>query len=175
MGGGGSNRIADKDGKQKGARYSWHPSVLCAGSWPNLSSCKQATVTRQTKKACHQLLNCVAMHLNAAVQFMASDVILAVHSDASYLSETKARNRAAGHFYLANNIDEEYNNGAILTLSTIIRYAVASASDAELVVLFYNGYEAVPLFVTLEEMGHPNHQHPSSQTTIPPMDLPLGP
>eukprot|EP00957_Ditylum_brightwellii_P047572 3613431-Ditylum_brightwellii.AAC.1 len=59
-------------------------------------------------------------------------MILIVHSDASYLSASKARSRAAGHFYLANKDNEDLNNGAILTLSTIIRHAVASASEAEL-------------------------------------------
>eukprot|EP00957_Ditylum_brightwellii_P035237 2672431-Ditylum_brightwellii.AAC.1 len=54
------------------------------------------------EEACHQLLDYVATHPNAAVRFIASEMILAVHSDASYLSESKARSRAAWHFYLAN-------------------------------------------------------------------------
>eukprot|EP00957_Ditylum_brightwellii_P060964 4628141-Ditylum_brightwellii.AAC.1 len=59
-------------------------------------------------------------------------MILTLHSDASYLSEKKACSRAAGHFYLRNKDDKEFNNGAVLTLSTIIRHVVASASEAEL-------------------------------------------
>eukprot|EP00957_Ditylum_brightwellii_P039820 3015014-Ditylum_brightwellii.AAC.1 len=59
--------------------------------------------------------------------------------------------------FMAN---EEYNNGAILTLSTIIRCVVASASEAELAALFYNTCKAVPLCVTLEEMGHPQPSTP---------------
>eukprot|EP00957_Ditylum_brightwellii_P191540 14583630-Ditylum_brightwellii.AAC.1 len=65
-------------------------------------------------------------------------MILTVHSDASYLPETNLRSRAAGHFFLTKQGNKEYNNGAILTLSTIIRHVVASASEAELVALFYN-------------------------------------
>eukprot|EP00957_Ditylum_brightwellii_P007908 598746-Ditylum_brightwellii.AAC.1 len=69
-------------------------------------------------------------------------MILIVHSDASYLSALKARSRATGHLYLANKDNEYFNNGAILTLSTIIRHVVASASEAELAALFYNVREA---------------------------------
>eukprot|EP00957_Ditylum_brightwellii_P019900 1501184-Ditylum_brightwellii.AAC.1 len=88
------------------------------------------------------------------LHFLASDMILTLHSDASYLLEKKTRSRTAGHFYLSNKDDEEFNNGAILTLFTIIRHVVASASETDLAALFYNAREAVPLCVTLEEMGH---------------------
>eukprot|EP00957_Ditylum_brightwellii_P119918 9150889-Ditylum_brightwellii.AAC.1 len=87
-------------------------------------------------------------------------MILIVHSDASYLSASKARSHAAGHFYLANKDNEDLDNGAILKLSTIIRHVVASASEAELAELFYNAREAIPLHVTLEEMGHPQPATP---------------
>eukprot|EP00957_Ditylum_brightwellii_P031785 2410301-Ditylum_brightwellii.AAC.2 len=68
-----------------------------------------------------------------------------IHSDALYLSESKARSRAAGHFYLANKNNEDFNNGAVLILSAIIQHVVALASVAELAALFYNAREAVPL------------------------------
>eukprot|EP00957_Ditylum_brightwellii_P161368 12287027-Ditylum_brightwellii.AAC.1 len=78
--------------------------------------------TKQIEETYHQLLDYVAKHPSAMVGFMASNMILAVHLDAFYLSESKARSRAAGYFYLANKNDQEYNNGTILMLSTIIRH-----------------------------------------------------
>eukprot|EP00957_Ditylum_brightwellii_P024200 1825245-Ditylum_brightwellii.AAC.1 len=166
MGGGKFDRAAHKNGNKwvqgiVGALlyYSRAVDPTLAAALSTIGS-QQATTTKQTKEACHQLLDYIAMHPNATIRFMASDKILAVHSDASYLSETKARSREAGHFYLANKNDEEYNNGAILTLSTIIRHVVASASKAELADLFYNAREAVPICVTLEEMGHPQPPTP---------------
>eukprot|EP00957_Ditylum_brightwellii_P105260 8023753-Ditylum_brightwellii.AAC.1 len=105
---------------------------------------KQANATQETAEACHQLVNYVAMHPDATVHFLTSDMILTIHSDASYLSESKARSRAAGHFYLANKNNEEFNNAAVLTLLTIIRHAVTLMSEAELAALFYNAREAVP-------------------------------
>eukprot|EP00957_Ditylum_brightwellii_P007027 531819-Ditylum_brightwellii.AAC.1 len=81
-------------------------------------------------------------------------MILTLHSDALYLSEKKTHSRTVGHFYLSNKDDKEFNNGAILMLSTIIRHVVASASEADLAALFYNTREAVLLRVTLEEIRH---------------------
>jgi len=82
-------------------------------------------------------------------------MILAVHTDASYLSELGGKSRAAGHFYLINQNDEDFNNGAILTLSSIIKHVMSSASEAELATLYYGCKQAAPIRVTLEEMGHP--------------------
>jgi hypothetical protein len=72
---------------------------------------------RKTK----QLLDYVATHPDAILSFKASDMILAVHSDASYLSEAQARSRAGGHFFCSTNSDEPPNNGAILNISGVTR------------------------------------------------------
>eukprot|EP00957_Ditylum_brightwellii_P188021 14314350-Ditylum_brightwellii.AAC.1 len=93
-------------------------------------------------KACHHLLDYVATHPNVTIRYLASNMMLVVHSDASCLSEQHARSRAAGHFYLANKTNKDLNKGAILTLSMIIWHVVVSVSEAELVALFYNAREA---------------------------------
>ena len=64
-----------------------------------------------------QLLNYVATHPNAGIRYVASDVIINLHSDASYLSEPKAKSRAGGHFWLGNKDNKYFNNVAIVTLS----------------------------------------------------------
>eukprot|EP00957_Ditylum_brightwellii_P206597 15349148-Ditylum_brightwellii.AAC.1 len=87
-------------------------------------------------------------------------MMLAEHSDTSYLSESKARSRAAGYLYLAKQNNKDYNNKAVLTLSTIIQHVVASASEAELAELFYKPVEAAPLCITLEKLGHPQPPTP---------------
>jgi hypothetical protein len=58
-------------------------------------------------------------------------VILAVHTEASYLLEQNGKSRASAHFYLTNHDDEEFNSGAILRLSSIIKH-MSSASKVEL-------------------------------------------
>ena len=72
----------------------------------------------------------------------------------SYLSKPGGKSRVAGHFYLANRNDKDFNNGAVLTLSSIIKHAMSSASEAELATLYYGCKQAIPIHIALKEMGH---------------------
>ena len=65
-------------------------------------------------------------------------MILAGHSNASYLSETNARSRAGGHFFMSNNDAIPHNNGAILTISQIIKAVMSSVAEAEIGALYIN-------------------------------------
>ncbi len=58
-------------------------------------------------------------------------MVLAGHSDASYLLETNAHSRAGGHFIMSNNNEIPSNSGAILTISQIIKAVMSPASEAE--------------------------------------------
>jgi hypothetical protein len=55
----------------------------------------------QTKGTAAQLLDYAATHPNAILQYKASDMVIHVHSDASYLSEPNACSRAGGLFFSA--------------------------------------------------------------------------
>ena len=83
-------------------------------------SAQQANPTDQTMQKVKQLLDYVATHPDAVITYQASDMVLASHIDAFYLSETRARRRAGGHFFMSNNIEFPLNNGAVLTISKII-------------------------------------------------------
>jgi hypothetical protein len=100
------------------------------------------------------------MQEEAIITYLASKMILNVHSNAGYLNEKKARSRAGGHFFLSNNDTPPPNNGAILTNATIIKAVMSSAAEAELGALYLNAREATYLRQILQEMGHP-------QTRIP--------
>jgi hypothetical protein len=82
-------------------------------------------------------------------------MILAVHTDATYLLEQNGKSRASAHFYQTIHNDKEFNNGVILTLSSIIKDIMSLASEAESAALYYGCKLAVPICKTLEEMGHP--------------------
>jgi len=116
---------------------------------------RQANATTNLEDEVHQFLDYCHTHPNAGVRFVASDMLLALHSDTSYLSEPNSKSRAAGHFYMGKKDNESFDNGAILTLSKIIKHVMSSASEAETAALFYNCKVAAPLRVTLLEMGHP--------------------
>jgi hypothetical protein len=60
---------------------------------------KQANGMENTMLKTKQLLNYLAMHPAATVQFHASDMVLNIHSDASYLSKANAHRQVCGHFF----------------------------------------------------------------------------
>jgi hypothetical protein len=66
------------------------PTVLMA---LNDIATEQTAATEKTKTAAGQLLDYLATHPDANIRFQASDMILHIHSDASYLSVSKARSR----------------------------------------------------------------------------------
>jgi len=101
----------------------------------------QSEGTQATIKACTHLLNYAATHPEAVLWYKASDMILNIHSDASYLSETKVRSRAGGIFYLSNNSKNPPLNGAIHVHSSIMHSVLTSAMEAEVGALFYNAQE----------------------------------
>ncbi len=92
-----------------------------------------------------QLLDYCASQEEAVLTYHASDMVLAVHSDAGYLNESKASSRAGGHFFLSSDIQNPQNNGAVLTIAQIIDAVMSSAAEAELGALFINAKEAVHL------------------------------
>jgi len=120
----------------------------------------QAEGTQATLDACTQLLNYAATHPEAVLRYEASDMILNIHSDASYLSETKARSRAGGYFFLSTNSDTPPINGAVHVHSSIMRSILASATEAEVGALFHNAQDGEMLRTTLESMGHPQPATP---------------
>jgi hypothetical protein len=109
---------------------------------------------------CLQFLDYAASQEEAILTYRASDMKLAIHSDASYLSEPKARSRAGGHMFMAGNEDIPINNGAVLNISQIIKAVMSSAAEAELGALFINAKTAVSMRQTLEELGHPQPRTP---------------
>jgi hypothetical protein len=61
---------------------------------------EQTKGTARTLEKAYQVLDYLATHPNAVVRFRASKMVMNIHSDASYLSEPKARSRACGHFFM---------------------------------------------------------------------------
>jgi hypothetical protein len=121
---------------------------------------EQAAPTEKTMQDCLQFLDYAASQDEAIVTYRASDMKLAIHSDASYLSEPKARSRAGGHMFMAGSEEIPINNGAVLNISQIIKAVMSSAAEAELGALFINAKTAVSMRQTLEEMGHPQPRTP---------------
>ena len=70
---------------------------------------EQQNPTKRTLARVHQLLDYMATNPNAVVRFYASDMILNLHSDASYLSAGQGRSRAGGYFFLGSTPKDNQN------------------------------------------------------------------
>ena len=124
---------------------------------------EQAQPTERTMKRVEQLLDYMHTNPNAVIRFRASDMVLNVHSDASYLSASRARSRAGGYFFLGSlpkNGEPIFLNGNIAITCAILKLVAASAAEAELGSLFLNTQEAKVIRLILEELGHPQPPTP---------------
>lgn len=129
----------------------------------------QSKATEETIKATTQLLNYCATHPEATVRFHASDMVLHITSDASYLTASDARSRLGGYFFMSNTLQRSPPdpddppppfNGPVLVNSSIIQPVLSSAAEAELGALFHNAKDGCMLRNTLIDMGHPQPATP---------------
>jgi hypothetical protein len=118
-------------------------------------STEQTKATEKTQAATKQLLDYLATHLDATIRYHALDIILHIHSDASYLSVSHARSRLGGLLFCGKKTPKEDTlNGSILNAASVINNVVASAAESEVGACFQNAQRAAPLRVTLTELGH---------------------
>ena len=64
---------------------------------------QKSVPTENTMKKVNQFLDYAATHPDEIITYSASNMVLAGHSDASYLSETKARSRAGGPNFMSED------------------------------------------------------------------------
>jgi hypothetical protein len=101
----------------------------------------QTKGTQATADAMVHLLNHLATHPNATIRYYGSDMVLHIHSDASYLTAPEAQSRADGHFFLSSKdptTQPPQNNGPILSLARILKSVMSSAAEAEVGGLYVN-------------------------------------
>jgi hypothetical protein len=116
---------------------------------------EQTKATEKTQAATNQLLDYLATHADAAIRYHASDMILHIHSDASYLSVSNARSRLGGLFFCGEKSPQQDKlNGSILNVASVIKNMVASAAESEVGACFHNTQSGAPLRVALTELDH---------------------
>jgi hypothetical protein len=131
----------------------------------NILASEQSNATEVTADKVIKLLNYCNTHPETKIRYHASDMILHIHSDTSYLSENEAKSRAGGFFYMGNTAknDNKLTNGAILIVGKVLKNVMSSAAEAEIGAVFINAKERAVLRTTLEELGH--KQPPTSVET----------
>ena len=109
--------------------------------------------TQTTWKAVQYFLNYAASNQDPKIIFRASNMLYKIDSDAAYLVCPEAWSSTGGYHYLENK-DNNLFNGPIYVLAKIIKNVMASAVEAEVAGLFMNAQQAVPMQLTLGDMGH---------------------
>ena len=128
------------------------PTMLVA---LNSLASQQANPTQTTVQQLNQLLDYVATHPDAIIEYTPSEMILKVHSDASYLSEPRARSRFGGHYYLGSKpVLTTTHNGPVHTTANVLKHVLSSISEAEYGGIFMNAKAALPLRQALLDLGH---------------------
>ncbi len=128
-----------------------HSTLLCLISNKASQSSKP---TEDTMQQTLQLLDYLATLEDAVLSYHASNMVLAVHSNASYLRKPKTQSQAGGHFFLSSNTTVPPNNGVILNILHIIKNVMSLATKAELTGLYIMACKAVYIRIILEELGH---------------------
>jgi hypothetical protein len=122
----------------------------------NVLASDQSIATEITADKVIKLLNYCNTHPETKTRYHASDMILHIHSDASYLSENEAKSRAGGFFSMGSDVkpDKKLTDGAILIISKVLKHVMSSATKAEVGAVSINAKEGAVLRRTLEELGH---------------------
>jgi hypothetical protein len=121
----------------------------------NVLASEQSKATEETTYKVIKLLNYCNTNPETKIRYHASDMILHINSDASYLSEGEAKSRAGGFFYMGNATkhDKNLTNATILIVSKVLKHVMSSAAEAEIGAVFINAKEGAVLRTTLEELN----------------------
>jgi hypothetical protein len=92
---------------------------------------QQANPTENTMIKVKQFLDYAFTHPDPIITYQASDMVLAAHSDASYLSEANSCSQAGGHFFMSSNTPHPQNNGTVLTIAQFIKAVMSLADEAK--------------------------------------------
>ena len=140
----------------------------------NTVASQQSKATEHTKMLVEHLLKYCPTYPNAVLTYHASDMLLHIHTDASFLSEPGAKSRAGGFFFLTSkteNIHHAPLNAPIHVLCQILKMFLLQSAKLNIV-----HFSKMPKWEPLS--GQPsknsathNHRHQLEPTTLPPPAL----
>ena len=117
---------------------------------------KQSAPTQATLAATRHFLRYAAAHPDFKVTTHASDMILAVISDGSHLSQERAGSIAGGYHHLTNKGASQFDiNAPIHALCGSIPTVCGAASETEYASLYLNAQQAYFERIVLEALGYP--------------------
>jgi len=116
--------------------------------------------TAQTADAITKILNYATTLMLVVIKCSALQMIIHVHSDASYLSEKKAQSLVGGFFLSSPKSISP--NGPVHTVSHFMRNVMFSAAAAKIGTTFASVRAVIPLHQALIDLGHPQPPTPMS-------------
>jgi hypothetical protein len=118
----------------------------------NVLASEKSKATEVTADKVIKLLNYCNTHPETKIRYHASDMILHIQGNASYLSENEAKRRAGGFFSMGSNTktDKKLTNGAMFIISKVLKHVMSSAAEAEIGAVFINAKEVAAVRTTLE-------------------------
>jgi hypothetical protein len=120
-------------------------------------SSQLSMATSANMDAISHIIDYCSTHPESSIRYFASDMQLKIHSDASYLSDPKAKSRIGGYFYLRKKTDSSatpLTNAPLLCHTTVLKHVVSSVAEAEFGAVFVNAKEGTSTRTTIYEMGH---------------------
>ena len=131
-------------------------------------STQQAKGTEQTCANTLWFLNYNATHPNDTIRYTDSDMVLHIHSNASYLSKHQSHRRAGGNYFLGDICPDMSKppttlpclNSPIYSIPCIMSNVMGSDAKAKIGAAYINGQEAVPICTLLLKLGHPQPATP---------------
>ena len=112
----------------------------------------QSRPSENDMKKMNRLLGYVSKHRNIAIRFYASNMILQLISDASYLCRPRARSVYGTYCYFG---EPEWINGPIACASKMISSVLSSVAEAELCGGFRIAQDAVHYRRIANDLGYP--------------------
>ena len=132
-------------------------------------ACALSTATwADLKQRVQHFLDYANSNPDAALIYKASDMHLWIHTDASYLTESKARSRAGGFHYfsdkptfpITSDSPAPMHNHPVMVLCKIIDAVMSSTQESETGSGFINAREGIAIRQAAIEMGHPQEPTP---------------
>lgn len=132
----------------------------------NKIAASQATPTKQTSENITMLLYYKATYPDAKIRYTASEIILPLDSDTTYLVAPKIRSYVAGYvycgaYYTTHTAPTTVLNEPIHIECKLLKHVVALTAEAKTAGLFHNFQATIHIRHTLEALCHSQPATPS--------------
>ena len=134
-----------------------HQTYILMQKALNTIASQQESATLYTAALVKHLLNYCSTYPEAVLTYVNSDMVLHIHTNASFLSEPKAKSRVGGYFFISNNTNPSqaaHHNAPVHVICQILKNVLVSASEAEYCGMFENAQTGVIFRALLHKLGH---------------------